>query len=188
LRIGDSAVHVIPSGPGPRPDAIHQAFLATLHGAHEEIMMTTPYFVPDEATKGALINAALRGVEVTIVVPEQSDSKLVSAAARSHFEDLMEAGVKIHLHRPKHGMLHAKAATVDRELAVIGSANFDMRSFWLNFEATLFVYDDDFAGELRWLQTSYLTESVPIKLASWKRRPRLRRFWENCAQLAGPLL
>ncbi len=187
-RLGESAVHVIPSGPGPRPDAIHQAFLAMLHGAQEEIIITTPYFVPDEASKGALINAALRGVDVTIVVPQRSDSKLVGAAARSHFDDLMEAGVKIFEHRPKHGLLHAKAATIDRELAVIGSANFDMRSFWLNFEATLFIYDDDFAGQLRWLQSSYISESSPIKLATWKRRPALSRFWDNCAQLAGPLL
>lgn len=187
-RMGESAVHVIPSGPGPRPDAIHQAFLATLHGAREEIIMTTPYFVPDEATKGALVNAALRGVDVTIVVPEVSDNRLVSAAARSHFEDLLDAGIKIFRHRPKHGMLHAKCLTVDRDLAVIGSANFDMRSFWLNFEATLFIYDDDFAGQLRWLQTSYMEESVQLRLDSWKRRPRRQRFWDNVAQLAGPLL
>jgi cardiolipin synthase len=63
-----------------------------------------------------------------------------------------------------------------------------MRSFWLNFEATLFIYDDDFAGQLRWLQSSYISESAPIKLATWKRRPALSRFWDNCAQLAGPLL
>jgi cardiolipin synthase A/B len=183
---GPSIVHLIPSGPGPRPQAIHQAFMAMLYAAREEIIITTPYFVPDEATKIALQGAALRGVHVTLVVPHASDSKLVAAAARSHYEDLLDAG--IHIQKHQRGLLHAKAATVDRQFAVIGSANFDMRSFWLNFEATLFVYDPDFAGLLRFLQYSYISESVPINPHAWKRRPRSQRFLENCAQLFGPLL
>jgi len=183
---GESIVQAIPSGPGPRPDAIHQAFLAMLYGAREEIMMTTPYFVPDEATKGALINAALRGVDVTIVVPQVSDSRLVAAASRAHFEDLMDAGIKICLHQQ--GLLHSKAAVVDRSFAVIGSANFDQRSFWLNFEITLFVYDSNFAGLLRFLQTNYINDSRELDPQAWRRRPLWHRFRDNCAQLLGPLL
>jgi cardiolipin synthase len=185
-RVGPSIVQVIPSGPGPRPDAIHQGFLKMLYAAREEIIMTTPYFVPDEATKGALINAALRGIEVTIIVPEVSDSRLVAAASRAHFEDLMDAGIKIRLHQ--RGLLHSKAAVVDRTLAVIGSANFDQRSFWLNFEITLFVYDTDFASLLRFLQMQYHTESRELNPRAWRRRPLWKRFRDNSAQLLGPLL
>ncbi len=183
---GSSVVQVIASGPGPRPDAIHLAFLAMLYAAREEIIITTPYFVPDEATKSALVNAALRGVEVIILVPEVSDNPLVAAASRSHFEDLMDAGIRIKQHQG--GLLHSKAAVIDRSLAVIGSANFDQRSFWLNFETTLFVYDSDFASLLRFLQVSYMSQSREMNLNSWRRRSKLAKFRDNCAQLLGPLL
>lgn len=183
---GGSIVHVVPSGPGPHADAIHQALLAMLYGAREEILMTTPYFVPDEATKSALLNAALRGVEVTLVLPDVLDARLVAAAARAHYDDLLAAGVRIAHHRE--GLLHAKAATIDRRMAMLGSANFDMRSFWLNFESTLFVYDADFAGRLRFMQRHYLNESQMIDPRAWRRRPIVRRFVDNCAQLLNPLL
>lgn len=183
---GTSAVHVVPSGPGPEPDAIRQAMLAMFFAAREEIVITTPYFVPDEATKTAMTNAVLRGVSVSLIVPKVLDAPLVAAAARSHFEDLLEAGVKVLLHGP--GLLHAKTLTIDRRLAVIGTANFDMRSFWLNFESTLFVYDNVFAEELRALQGRYVASSEAVNLEQWRARPRLRRFLDNVAQLMGPLL
>lgn len=178
--------HLVPSGPGPRPDAIHQCFLAMLYDARRQIVITTPYFVPDEATKAALLNAAYRGVAVTIVVPKVSDSLIVVAASRSHFADLLEAGVQVREHTQ--GLLHAKSATIDDRLAVIGSANFDQRSFWLNFEATLFIQDEGFTDTLRFLQKTYMAQSVAVELTTWRKRPLLRRFVDNCAQLLGPLL
>lgn len=181
-----SIVHVVPSGPGPQPDAIHQALLLMIFAASEEIILTTPYFVPDEATKNALINAAVRGVDVTIIVPDHLDGKVVAAASRAHYEDLLVAGVKIFEHTD--GLLHAKTASIDRRLAFVSSVNFDMRSFWLNFEATLFVYDDDFASVLRFMQQGYRADSVPIDLNRWRQRPIYRRFIDNAAQLLSPLL
>lgn len=183
---GQSLVHVIPSGPGPQPEAIHQALLAMLFSAQNEIIMTTPYFVPDEATKAALLNASLRGVRVTLVLPDVLDAVIVAAASRSHYEDLLEAGVRIMHHTA--GLLHAKTAVIDQHLAVVTSANLDMRSFWLNFEISLFVYDDDFASMLRFLQTKYIEEADQIHLDEWRKRPFLRRFLDNAAQLLGPLL
>ncbi|MBL9000723.1 MAG: cardiolipin synthase [Phycisphaerae bacterium] len=183
---GTSLVHVIPSGPGPQPDAIHQALLAMLFSAKQEIIMTTPYFVPDEATKAALLNAALRGVRVTLVVPDVLDAVIVAAASRSHYDELLEAGVRIMHHTE--GLLHAKTAVIDQRLAVVTSANLDMRSFWLNFEVSLFIYDDDFAGMLRFLQTRYIDESEQIHLDEWRHRRVGRRFLDNAAQLLGPLL
>ncbi len=183
---GASVVHVIPSGPGPRPDAIHQAFLAMLFAARREIIMTTPYFVPDDATKTAILNAALRGVDITLNVPRVADTTLVGAAGRSYFEELLEAGVKVYRHG--HGLLHVKAMTVDQRFSMIGSANFDVRSFWLNFESTLFVHDEDFTDQLRRLQQGFLGESRQISLESWKSRGHLARFADNVARLFGPLL
>lgn len=183
---GTGIVHLVPSGPGPKPDAIHHALLAMLFVAREEILLTTPYFVPDEATKAGLINAALRGVQVTIVVPAVSDSVVVAAAARSQFADLMDAGVHIYQHQ--HGLLHAKAMIVDKQFGVIGSANFDMRSFWLNFEATLFVYESNFAAQLRAQQLTYIAQSKRVDPVAWRKRGVVKRLAENCAQLLGPLL
>jgi len=183
---GDQEVHVIPSGPGSRTDAVHQAFLTLLHSAREELVMTTPYFVPDEATKAALINAALRGVRVTLVVPDRLDAYVVAAAGRAHFDDLLAVGVHVMEHTE--GLLHAKTITVDRKVAVVTSANFDVRSFWLNFEATVMVYDERSAREVFALQSKYISESEQIDLASWRRRPLWRQFLENTARLFGPLL
>jgi len=183
---GASVVQVVPSGPGPQPQTIHQALLAMLHSAHDEITMTTPYFVPDEPMKAALINAALRGVTVTLVLPDKLDARIVAAASRAHYEDLLEAGVVIMEHHG--GLLHAKTATIDRRLALITSANLDIRSFWLNFEVSMFVYDEDFAGMLRFLQTKYMDSSSRIFLDEWRRRPLHRVFVDNLAQLFGPLL
>jgi cardiolipin synthase len=185
-KTGSSIVHVVPSGPGPRPDAIHQALLTMLFSAKEEILMITPYFVPDEATKAALINAAQRGVSVMLVLPNVLDAPLVAAASRSHYDELLSAGVRI-LHHPE-GLLHAKTSTIDRKLAVVSSANLDMRSFWLNFEITLFIYDDDFASLLRFQQMKYVGESEEIDPLAWQKRPAIQRFVDNTAQLFGPLL
>jgi cardiolipin synthase len=183
---GASLVQTLPSGPGERADAIHQAFLGMLNTADREVIITTPYFVPDEATKAALLNAALRGVSVTLIVPEELDSPLVAAAGRAHFEDLLNAGVGIALHQG--GLLHAKTAVIDHRLAMIGSANFDRRSFWLNFELTLLVFDPVFTKTLRDLQQRYLGASRSVRAEDWRRRGRTQRLVDNSADLLSPLL
>lgn len=183
---GSSVVHVVPSGPGPRPDAIHQALLSMFFEAREELILTTPYFVPDEATKAAIQNAALRGVQVTLIVPDKLDALVVAAASRAHYQDLLDSGVKILEHTS--GLLHAKTASIDRRLAMVGSANLDMRSFWLNFETTLFIHDEDFAGQLRFMQQHYADQSTEISPEDWRRRPLWKRLLDHLAQLLNPLL
>ena len=181
-----SAVQIIPSGPGPAPDAIHQALLTTIYSAREELLMTTPYFIPDDAMSKALQAAVQRGVAVTLVMPADGDSWLVAAASRAHYSDLLEAGVRILHYRG--GLLHSKTITVDRQFALIGSTNFDARSFWLNFEVTVFVYDDDFASVIRFMQMSYVSESYEVSLEEWRKRPFWQIYRDNAAQLLGPLL
>lgn len=186
MHEASGGVQIIPSGPGPTPDAIHQALLTTIYSAREELIMTTPYFVPDDATRIALQSASTRGVDVVIVMPAVSDSIPVALASKSHYLDLLEAGVRIlHYHG---GLLHSKTLTVDRKLALISSANVDMRSFWLNFEISAFVYDDDFASLLRFMQVGYMDKSTPITLQEWRKQPWWRVFVQNAAQLLGPLL
>ncbi len=183
---GPSAVQVVPSGPGFRPEAIHQLLLTTIYCARKELVITTPYFVPDDTIHTALISAAHRGVEVILVVPSKVDSRLAHYASRSLYDDLLSAGVRIAGF--KKGLLHTKSITVDREFSVFGSVNLDMRSLWLDFEISLFVYDPDFTDRVRAMQTKYIKNSEIMDLVEWEKRPSIHRFIENAAHLVGPLL
>jgi len=185
-QAGRANVQVVPSGPGYTVDLIRQLLLMSIYAARSELIMTTPYFVPDESVVTALQSAALRGVNVTIIVPERVDSRLVRYASRSYFNDLLASGVRIL--RFQGGLLHTKSITVDGEIALFGTVNLDMRSFWLDFEVTLFVYDPDFGSRLRALQQGYVEESNSIDLQAWQKRPGWNRFVENTAQLFSPLL
>jgi cardiolipin synthase len=183
---GDSVVQVVPSGPLLENDAIKQILLMAIYAARRELVMTTPYFVPDESLLTALVTAASRGVDVTIIVPAKVDSRLVRLASQAHKGDLISSGVKVALFDA--GLLHTKSITVDGELSLFGSLNLDPRSLYLNFEITLSVYDRKFTAELRDLQQSYIDQSEWMDLDEWQSRSRLQRFAENTARLLGPLL
>ncbi len=183
---GATDVQVIPSGPGESVDGLLQMMLALIGGATKEVVITTPYLVPDSSLFRALRGAAGRGVSVSIVVPERVDSVTTRYASRSYFDDLLDVGVNIYLYR--NGLLHTKSITVDRDITMFGSANFDMRSLWLNYEVTLFVYDPAFSTEMRALQESYIRDSDELKQAEWSKRTFGERFAENAARLIGPLL
>ncbi|MEO0796178.1 MAG: cardiolipin synthase [Verrucomicrobiota bacterium] len=183
---GNANVQVVPSGPGFYPDAIYQLLLSTIYSARQELIITTPYFVPDDALHSALRTAAKRGVKVTVVVPAENDSWLVRHASRSHYDSLLEVGVRIM--RFTGGLLHAKTITIDQEFCLVGSVNFDMRSVWLNHEVTLFVYNRDFTEHLRYTQFHYISQAKELFLDEWSRRPIGNRVLENIVRLASPLL
>jgi len=186
LAPSGSVIQVAPSGPDLRPEAIHQLLLTAIYDAKYELIMTTPYFVPDESILTALLTVALRGVEVTLIVPARNDSVLVRYASAAHFHDLMLAGVRIALFNG--GLLHTKSLTIDGDRSVFGSVNLDMRSLWLDFEISLLVYDRDFTSRLRWLQNTYLENSEKLDFDTWQKRAAWRRFMENTCRLVGPLL
>jgi cardiolipin synthase len=179
-------VQVIGTGPDSRHEAVVRLIQAAFHLAREELILTTPYFVPDEGTLDALLTAAERGVRTRLVVPKRNDSLLVGAASRSLYELLLASGIEIHEYEK--GLLHAKTITVDRDLALVSTANLDRRSFELNYEASLVVYDSDFASRLRFLQTSYLEDSTPVDPAAWQRRSWPRRIAQNAAGVFAPIL
>jgi cardiolipin synthase len=183
---GETDAQLVPSGPGSTGNTIYQLLLISLYSARREIVITTPYFVPDEAVSTALLTAAERGVEVTVIMPEHNDSRLVHYTCRSYFDDMLAAGIQIFGF--KGGLLHTKSVVVDRQVALFGSVNLDIRSFWLDFEVTLGVYDPDFAERLLALQDSYIEDSVPVDLQTWQQRSNKERFFENLARLASPLL
>jgi cardiolipin synthase len=183
---GTTTVQVIPSGPLVRTEAIRQILLMAIYGARRELILTTPYFVPDETLITALTSAARRGVDVTLIVPARVDSLLVRLASQAHQGDLIEAGVRVALFNG--GLLHTKSITVDGQYSLFGSLNLDPRSLHLNFEITLAVYDADFTIKLRRLQESYLKNSTDMDLGLWRARARWRQVVENAARLFSPLL
>lgn len=183
---GQAEIQLVPSGPGFASEGIHDLLLTTIYTARKELILTTPYFVPDYAILAALKSAAHRGVEVTMIVPEKIDSKLVQFAGRARYSELARSGINIMLFGD--GLLHAKTITVDNEFSLIGSVNLDMRSFWLNFELSLFIYDRAFTVNLRKLQQSYRERAVPLDTTQFARRPFLTRLKENLALIVGPLL
>jgi cardiolipin synthase len=183
---GQAVTQVLPSGPGYRTGTIQQLLLTAMYSAQRELIMTTPYFVPDEAFIGALQAAAQRGVEVTLIVPYRIDSILVRYASRAYNDDLLRAGVRIL--RFRGGLLHTKSVVVDGETTLFGTVNLDLRSLRLNFEVTMIAYDASFGREVRDLQLRYAEQSEPMDLKRWRQRGRVGRFFENTAQLMSPLL
>lgn len=183
---GNVPVQLVPSGPGFSPEAIHSLLLTTIYASRKNITLTTPYFVPDESILTALQSAAQRGVDVRIIVPEKNDSKLVQYASWARYEKMIQSGVSVKLFSG--GLLHSKTITVDDEFALFGSVNLDMRSFWLNFEATLFIYNQSFTKELRTVQSCYEKESKMLGSEDFADRSVMQRFFENSALIIGPLL
>mgnify|MGYP000996439216 CR=1 FL=1 len=183
---GSTDVQVIPSGPGQSDDGLLQMLIAVINSAREELVLTTPYFVPDESLLRALRGAAGRGVRVEMILPEKVDSTLTRYASRSYYDELLEMGVRIHLYRK--GLLHTKSMTADRRISMFGTVNLDMRSLWLNYEVALFVYGAEFAEELQALQQTYMNDSDCMVPEEWSKRSRTQRFVENLLRLLSPVL
>lgn len=184
--VGTISMQLVPSGPGFNADAIHSLLLTTIYAARKELILTTPYFIPDESLLTALKSASLRGVEVTIIIPAKNESRLAQYATRARFEDLSRAGIQFKLFTG--GFLHSKTITIDEEFALFGSVNLDMRSFWLNFEATLLIYDRDTCAQLRTLQHEYMISADDLDMARLSNRSIFERLKENAVLLIGPLL
>lgn len=182
---GPIRAQVLVSGPDSPWEAIHRMHVSAIHAAKRRVWMTTPYFVPGEAAMMALTSAAAAGLDVRLLVPRESDSKLVTLAARSYFGALLLAGVKIYEYGPR--MLHSKTLLVDDELVLVGSANFDHRSFRLNFEVSVLFDDPGIAATLAALMEGELGNAPRVQRG--RHRPLLRaRLPEALARLLSPLL
>ena len=154
--------------------------------AEQKIVITTPYFVPDEPLLTALTTAAKRGVDVTLVLPKKVDSLMVRYASRAYYPMLLDAGVKIALF--EEGLLHAKTMTIDSEYTLFGTVNMDMRSFFLNLEISLAIYDLGITAEVEALQQQYLTQSRLVTRQAWQQRAKGWGLIENTVRLMSPLL
>jgi len=179
-------MQLLPSGPALDEEILLQVLLTAIHNAQHRVIITTPYFVPDEALLQALKSTAKRGLDVTLIVPRKNDSKLAQYAGRSFYHELLTAGVKIM--RFNSGLLHSKTVIIDDHLVLMGSVNLDMRSIWLNFEATLMIDDENFCDAMLEIVNEYKSQSQQLHLHQWKNRNYLQRILENLAQLTSPLL
>jgi cardiolipin synthase len=186
LPTGDVLCQVLPSGPGFEYNNNLILFVELFHTARREITIANPYVVPDETILLALIAAAQRGVEVTLIVSEIGDQFLVYHAQRSYYEELLRAGVQICRYQSP-VLLHSKFFTVDDDIAVIGSSNMDIRSFELDLEITLICYDTRVVADLRNVEGEYLRCSRSLELESWLSRPGLSKFFDNLARLTSAL-
>ena len=177
---------VIGTGPTVRYSAMPELFESLMYTARRELVISTPYYVPDEPMQAALCASARRGVATTIIFPARNDSWIVGAASRSYYGDLLAAGVRIFEYEG--GLLHTKSLTLDGEITLIGSANLDRRSFELNYENNILFYDPALTAQMRQRQDSYIASSHPVTaemVASW---PLRRRLLNNAIAMLGPVL
>lgn len=182
----DKVVQIAASGPDSETPTILFSLLQAINLATEEILITTPYFIPGESLLDVLIIASLSGISVKLLVPGKSDSVLVNAAARSYYDDLLKAGVEIYQYQK--GFVHAKTFVADSKIAIVGTANMDFRSFDLNFEVNAIVYDTEVAGKLRDIFFEDIGDAEKIDPDVWRRRPVIKQLWQKTARLVSPLL
>jgi cardiolipin synthase len=183
---GATLCQVLPSGSGFENENNLKLFIALIHAARHTLVITNPYFVPDDALMTAITSAAERGVEVTLVNSEVSDQFLVSHAERSYYEGLLKAGVRIYLYKAPI-LLHSKHISIDNDIAVIGSSNLDIRSFQLNLEVTLVCYDPQVVTDLRLIEADNMTRSRPVNLGEWETRGKGEKLFENISRLTAAL-
>ncbi len=182
---GPIDAQVIPAGPDNDWEPIHRTQVDAIHRAEKRVWLATPYFVPSRAALFALEGAAMSGLDVRVMVPKRSDSRLVTSAARSYFDKLLKAGVRIYEYGPR--MLHSKALLVDDALAIVGTSNFDTRSFSLNFEIVMLFCDKGVARDLQASLKSDMDAAKEVTAAS--RKPSfLWRLAEASARLFSPIL
>jgi cardiolipin synthase A/B len=177
---------VVGTGPTVRYSAMPEMFASLMYTAGRELVISTPYYVPDEPIQAALCAAARRGVATTIIFPARNDSWIVAAASRSYYGDLLAAGVRIFEYDG--GLLHTKSLTLDGQITLIGSANMDRRSFELNYENNVLFHDPVLTAAMRQRQDSYLASSHPVTAEMAANWPVHRRLWNNTLAVLGPVL
>ncbi|WP_347977237.1 phospholipase D-like domain-containing protein [Microbacterium sp. ProA8] len=177
---------VVPSGPGYDTENNLRLFLSLIYGATEKVIITSPYFVPDEAMVYAITTACQRGIEVQLFVSEIGDQFMVWHAQRSYYTALLEAGVRIFLY-PAPFILHSKHFSIDDDIAVIGSSNMDIRSFSLNNEVSLMVRGASFVAGMREVEQGYRDAGRELTLEEWRREPAKATFLDGLMRLTSAL-
>lgn len=182
----DRHIQIVSSGPDSKTPTILFSILQAIMLADKEVLITTPYFIPDESLLNILVIAAKSGVDVHILIPADGDSWFVNSAAQSYYGELAEAGVRIH--RYQKGFVHAKTMVMDGEVTMIGTANMDIRSFDHNFEVNAIIYDEETGEQMRQIFFEDTRHAVEIDPEAWRNRPWYIHLGERVARLLSPLL
>lgn len=183
---GDHVARLINSGPSTEKEVAVETFFTGITLAKEQILAVTPYFVPPADVLRALSSAALRGIDVSLIVPQINNHRYAGLASRALYKDLLIAGVKIFERRPP--FMHAKALIIDGEISLVGTANLDERSLNLNYESSVAVYSEEFADAMKNIIHEDISLSDEILLTEWRQRPAGHRLLENLASLMSPVL
>lgn len=186
LEGGDMTAQIVATGPDYPVGGVDLIFAQAIYNAADEIVITSPYFIPNQALISAIKAAILGGVRVSLITPRRSDHLIAGLAQRSYYEELLAVGMDIHLYGPE--FLHAKHFRVDTEVCVLGSSNMDVRSFELNAEVDLICYEARFAETVRALEADYLNQSQALSPEQWRKRPLLAKVLENSARLMSELI
>jgi cardiolipin synthase len=183
---GKAVLQLLPSGAEYPLEGLETLLVWQLHRARRRAIIATPYFIPDQDVLSAMETAVARGVVVDLVLSRVVDHPVVNLAQRSYYDDLLRAGVRIHLFNKF--LLHAKNVSIDGDFGVVGSSNVDLRSFQLNEEVSLLLLDKASVAALEAVQRGYIEGSEPLELKSWRERSRVVMVAENLARLVSPLL
>ena len=185
-NFGDVPVQIVNSGPLNDDKNISHGIVQAIYDAKKSIFIQTPYFLPPDAMIDALQAAAIRGVDVRVMISKRSDVPLVQLASRSYIKNMLESNVKVYFYEK--GFLHSKMMVFDDSLTLIGSANFDTRSFEQNFEVEAFIYNGKVAKDANEIFTVDQSNSKQVILKEWLKRPLSQRFFESVLRLFAPLL
>jgi cardiolipin synthase len=185
-RFSENIMQILPSGPFGKWRTLLQAESYAIARARKRVWIQTPYSLPSDMLNSTLQAAALAGIDVRLMMPERSDSRITTLASHSYLDAMMQAGVKIYFY--KAGFLHSKVLIVDDMLSIVGSANMDFRSFEHNFEISAFIYDTEFTERLSAVFKADEKQCYVITPSRWFRRPRRQRFYESVMRVFSPLL
>jgi cardiolipin synthase len=183
---GSATIQIVSSGPDNEHNQIKQAYLKLINTATESVYIQTPYFVPDQSIIDALRLAALSGIDVRIIIPCKPDHMFVYAVNHAFIRDMLDAGVRAYTYND--GFIHAKTVVIDGMVASVGSANWDVRSFKLNFETNVLIYAPEYASRLKKIFEEDLKKSTEVTLESLDKRPVSEKIWEPVARLFSPVL
>jgi len=186
LSIGPARARLIDSGPSEPPQIAGETFFNAIIMAQRQILIVTPYFVPTNDILRALRSAAHRGVDVRLVLPEKNNHHYTGMVSKALYEELLAAGVRIYHRSPP--FIHAKALVADDSVALVGTANLDVRSLELNYETTALFEDETAIGKLKLMIHEDMDLSTEITLNEWLRRPALQKLAENLSALMTPVL
>lgn len=181
----DHHVVIVPSGPADKQDTASLLIQQLIHSANERLWVTSPYFVPDQGVQDALRLAAMRGLDVRVMIPERPDHLLVFLSAFSFLPDMLRAGVKIYRYLP--GFLHQKVILVDDDAASVGTVNLDNRSFRLNFEMTAFIPSPAFAANVRVMLEEDFDRCRRVTIDEINQRPMWKKVVSRAAYLTAPI-